>query len=289
MLGMAQGKRRAAKNRLRVVLNKIRDSQLYRLLNDASLVAWILKVAFPTIVGMVEAAMHMPPLRILVDALAFFGVIAIVFPTLKEKTVRQRVGALGVLLVSGLIITATWWLSGIKIYGPFKAAASRYEAQLGAPKSPPIRSKEAVEAVFDNAAHVWIEQDHTFWFFPQGAAATKWVQYPEAAYCANSPDFYDFSKLRAMFPDVPKGKEPPWGGVACNWLSNPPAWEWLGWMHWQCLYHRNAVVEQEFAHGKIIGVVHAVPGDNTTGTVFVILDDGSWHAESVNVSPPACE
>jgi hypothetical protein len=267
-------------------VKKIRDSSPYKWANDLSLLAWLAKAVPSAAWGVVEALMHMPPLEILRDVAALFGGTAIVFAIIKEKTAKKRWGVLIVLLAMTLVISATWWLSGIKVYPRFAEAADIYKPKLGEPLSAPVAIRRVAVQRYDNDTHVWLEQGNKSWFLlPNGT----FITYEFANLCTR-PGIYDSSELTKMFPDVPSGKLPPYGGAACELLDDPQGWKGLlEWMQWQCLYNDRSVVEQRFAKGVIIGEVNTAPSVTTKGVVFVIFNDGTWTQSEVYSSPPPCK
>jgi hypothetical protein len=274
-------------NSFRSLWAKLHDSPAYKLLNDVSLLIFVLGSIGALYTGIRGAVTHKPPLEILQHAAVPLALAAILFEIWTLRTKARRI--FGATLLSGIAATiaVAWWLSSIRVYQPFAEAARKYSTELGKPASVARPIRRVTLQRYDHDTHIWlgVSGGGQSWFLlHDGTFITRtFPNYPD------DPDIYDFSKLRTRFPDVPPSRLPPYGGAAIELSNNPQIWGGLlKWMQWQCVYNYNSIVEQEFTNGMIVGGFNVSPTDTSKEVVYVFFND-KWQMEDLNSSPPPCE
>ena len=274
----------------------------------SNLLRWLVSLVLSFTLTAVAKVKH--DLRWLLIPSALLAIIVLWIPATAwiKGWVRRAVVAVGILLIGSFYYWLNGWLktpdlragcdpSGV--YGPFKSTYGKYCLQLGQPQQliEGAVNYEAVQAWHQHATVLWAPEPPQIFILLNGSH--RLVSRPEDNYAAETK-YYDEAKLKQMFSDagfvVPPPLLPPWGGVAKNWLADPPAWEWIGWRESHCVIGSAAIkasdfAVQEFDHGYIEGPLRFYPNGGPC-QIFVLLPtdsgDGVWYSHTSAATAPRC-
>jgi hypothetical protein len=184
----------------------------------------------------------------------------------------------------------------IAVYSDFRMTYDKRGLllKLGKPLAP------AYELTTFQSSHVNKNGDATMVMFTEVPPMLCRLYDDRSARCESDPDWkrdvtnYDPTTLKVIFKNVPKGKFPPYGGVASRWLDEKKGRDWsaIGWSGWQCSNDHAHL--QEFERGRMVGLFRNVPKENNEGQIFVILDRvkdwDSWIPDiDKSLQAPACD
>jgi hypothetical protein len=160
-----------------------------------------------------------------------------------------------------------------EVFAPFLPAYEVSKAKLGNPISlGELAGDMPQQHAHERAMVIWIEKPFGFYKLPNDRNR-KWEFEADPAWDDEKGNWDNAEQLIQMFKP-PKGKNPPYYGVASHWAKDPENWAWIGWLTWKCLYH-NTLFIQRFEQGIIIGPLR-VSVNQDRAQVVVILNDGTW-------------
>jgi hypothetical protein len=159
-----------------------------------------------------------------------------------------------------------------------------YANRLGKPlpgRTVPVH--DVYQVKHRKAMVIWLD-DH---FFQVSTAGNpKWIE-REQVNGANRPELRTDAGCRKLFPDILPN--PPFSGVALLFKNDPDTWRWIGSREWHCYLDNSKIRYQRFEHGMIIaGLRHKSEDSPDPQDALVLIDDGPWHIEPMEGSPPAC-
>lgn len=179
-------------------------------------------------------------------------------------------------------------MNAIEVYPPFLDAYKNYKRELGDPILA-VQSNRLLsyQAAHEHALVIWAQLIHGFYKLPNDPKKPWQFE--------NQPTWpeHGFANLKQRIAtfNPPKGKTPPYAGVAASWLADPKQWDWIGWMDFFCSFPPNATFYQKFERGIVIGPfsVREAKAPIPLGLMLVILDDKTWHGIDFDGPIPHCE
>lgn len=180
------------------------------------------------------------------------------------------------------------------VYPLFQAAYDDYSKELGsALKDAEPLANPGYYAEHEHAKAIWIQRDDAFYLLGHDY---KWKRQPDKwgeRWRDWLNDEHNKRVLRGKFGLPPKGKYPPYGGVALGWENDPSNWEWIGWRLWHCSYSPGTpdktIHIQTFDRGFIIGGYARTSSGDTGQRIFVVMDtDQRWSARVIQSEGSPC-
>jgi hypothetical protein len=234
------------------------------------------------------------------SGLLFWGGIGVFLLTLavvgllsvyEERKRKTMVGSILVMAIGALIFCggAAWyfWPMGTQelIIDPEFVEVHRLSSRLGKATSNAFEGGVAYQARYEHAMVIWLESLLTFYIFPDDRTKSAIVQ-KDSDWSAD-PRLTNDVELRKLFPKIRRDKNPPYAGIANQWLRNPKEWEWLGAREWHCSYAHPGIRYQIFANGIIVGAFRLNIASNV-GQAFAIANDDTWNLARTNSVAANC-
>jgi len=203
---------------------------------------------------------------------------------------HARIAAIILLIVGSLaylidISDRLGLLPRTTVYSEFKPL---YETtpQFGRPLSSDSIINGAYEAVYDSAIVLWITPTLEHFVLPIDQGSRKVMR--ESIQDLNLDGrFFDDDYIHEIFPDTPKDRLPPKGGVARSWKNDEGKWKWIGWRKWDCSVS-NPVHFQFFEHGIMLGPMPLAPSTNQGRFFAILLESGTWSQRTTPISLEKC-
>jgi hypothetical protein len=238
-------------------------------------------------------------------AVVLWVVLAFLWQALNAVRVHQgksmlRVDPNAVLVI--LLVAALgaalwqWWVASLKTAQPtavhpvFEDAYKAFTTKLGSPAQPAQPAaldqtefnRSALMISHDRAIVLWIRRQLTLYRLN---TTGKWEPRPHSAEVSETDKkWWDNDWLRQQFA-TPADRLPPFGGIAYEWLNDPPDWKGIGWVQWSCGLDGTRVFEQSFVGGLILGPFPA-RRDLNEAQIIVLFSDGTWAGRRVAGSAP---
>jgi hypothetical protein len=159
------------------------------------------------------------------------------------------------------------------IYSGFELSSrAQVLERLGKPISQDELMVFAYQAGYEKASMTWSVNWRTFYILSY--QDQKWQEEREPNTPLN-PKYWNPQFLKKRFPEVPKGKFPPYSGIAKFWEGNPEKWSnLLGWREWHASLPD--VHRQEFENGIVIGPILSNPNIEQPIILMLYRDNQKW-------------
>jgi hypothetical protein len=166
----------------------------------------------------------------------------------------------------------------------FNALYDAQSGELGNKIKPISEGSIAYQAWHEHAIVIWIKHPRSIICVVPKDADSGHTSFCEYDPIPAEPIYNtDSEKFRAMFPDLPEKKLPPFGSIAKHWLRDREKWRWVGYVDQECILAGPSYY-WELSNGWIIGVFR-LGRESSDGEIFSITNGGKSSVQrTVNAS-----
>ncbi|MBG0810668.1 hypothetical protein IY145_14950 [Methylosinus sp. H3A] len=183
-------------------------------------------------------------------AVAAFAVCALMAMKLR----RPSCVIIGIIPLTALIVTYVYleYERKSSIYAVFRVREPP-DIELGESIGRPYEVQKVITYAHEQAIVLW-DASYLYILRPD----LKIAKQESDADWGNRDHYADLEWLKKRFKP-PKGKLPPFYGVARHWDADEKGWQWIGWLNWFCSYANGGVYIQEYKNGFAIGPFGPAP------------------------------